>query len=110
MIPSYRATKDIAIKQDIVEEIGRFYGYDSIQENSIRQTKPFISSQVNVYPKIKRLLAYGLMMRELYTYAFFDESSLNTVAIGSQEKHSRCKNPVSDNWQRLATSLMPNLF
>ena len=40
VIPSFRATKDIAIKQDIVEEVGRFYGYDKIAEVlPSRQTK-----------------------------------------------------------------------
>ncbi len=29
-IPSWRATKDIAIKEDIAEEVGRVYGYDNV--------------------------------------------------------------------------------
>jgi phenylalanyl-tRNA synthetase beta chain len=29
-VPSYRATKDISIKEDLVEEIARLYGYDNI--------------------------------------------------------------------------------
>ena len=42
IIPSFRATKDIAIQQDIVEEVGRFYGYDKITEVlPSRETKPF---------------------------------------------------------------------
>ena len=31
-VPSFRASKDIRIKEDIVEEIARFYGYDSLPD------------------------------------------------------------------------------
>ena len=48
-------------------------------------------------------------MRELYTYAFFDESFLN--AINWQPgKTLKVQEAVSENWQHLVTSLMPNLF
>ena len=78
VVPTFRATKDVAIKQDIVEEIGRFYGYETIPEVlPSRQTKPFDLTAVMRMRRIKQLLAYGLNMREIYTYAFFDESFLN---------------------------------
>ena len=30
-VPSWRATRDISIAEDLIEEIGRFYGYDKIK-------------------------------------------------------------------------------
>ena len=30
IVPSWRATKDVSIKDDLVEEVGRMIGYDSI--------------------------------------------------------------------------------
>ena len=30
-VPSFRATKDISIKEDLVEEVARLYGYDNIE-------------------------------------------------------------------------------
>lgn len=109
-VPSFRATKDIAIKQDIVEEIGRFYGYDAITPHlPSRQTKPFDLTAVMRTRRIKQLLAYGLEMKELYTYAFFDESFLQTINW-QPEKALRVQEAVSQNWQRLVTSLIPNLL
>lgn len=29
-VPTFRATKDVSIKEDLVEEVARFYGYDNI--------------------------------------------------------------------------------
>lgn len=110
VIPSFRATKDIAIKQDIVEEVGRFYGYDKIAEVlPLRQTKAFDLSPVMRKRQIKQLLAYSFKVREVYTYAFFDESFLNTINW-QPGKTLKVQEAVSENWQRLVTSLMPNLF
>ena len=30
-VPTFRATKDVSIKEDLVEEVARLYGYDNIQ-------------------------------------------------------------------------------
>lgn len=110
VVPSYRATKDINIKQDIVEEIGRFYGYDTITEHlPSRITKPFDVTAVNRMRRIKQLLAYALTMRELYTYAFFDEAFLNTINW-QPGKTLQVQEAVSQNWQRLVTTLIPNLL
>ncbi len=110
IVPSFRATKDINIKQDIVEEIGRFYGYETITEVfPLRETKPFDLTPVTRKRKIKELLAYSLSMHEVYTYAFFDESFLQTINWQPQ-KTLRVQEAVSENWQRLVTSLVPNLL
>lgn len=34
-VPSWRATKDVSIKEDIAEEVGRIYGYDRIADAPI---------------------------------------------------------------------------
>ncbi len=34
-VPSWRATKDIKIREDIAEEVARIYGYEKIQEKSL---------------------------------------------------------------------------
>lgn len=110
VVPSFRATKDIGIKQDIVEEIGRLYGYDNITEQlPLRETQPFDVTATMRTRKIKQLLAYGLDMRELYTYAFSDEVFLNSIQW--QPKATlKVQEAVSENWQRLVTTLVPNLL
>ena len=110
VVPSFRATKDINIKQDIVEEVGRFYGYDNVAEVfPSREAAPFDLTPVMRKRKIKQLLAYSLNMHEVYTYAFFDESFLNMINW-QPKKTLRVQEAVSENWQRLVTSLIPNLF
>ena len=36
VVPSWRATKDVTIKADIIEEITRIYGYDNFEINTTR--------------------------------------------------------------------------
>lgn len=109
-VPSFRATKDVTIKEDIVEEVARFYGYDAIPLSlPYFQTKPSSLHAVMQQYRIKQIMAFGLNMRELYTYSFFDESFL--LDIGWQpEATAQVKDPVSQNWHRLVTTLCPAMF
>lgn len=109
-VPTFRATKDVMIPEDIVEEIGRFYGYSAITPVlPSLQTKPSPIHRVVQQYTIKQLLAFGLSMREIYTYAFFDESFLHTIGW-DPGKTAQVKDPISENWYRLVTTLMPAMF
>jgi phenylalanyl-tRNA synthetase beta chain len=109
-VPTFRASKDIAIKEDIVEEVGRFYGYSNIvPQLPWRQTASFSLHDVARQYAVKQLLAFGIAMREISTYAFFDESFLQTIAW-DPGKTANVKDPVSENWYRLVTTLIPNMF
>ncbi len=109
-IPPFRATKDISCREDIVEEIGRFYGYGSIPEQfpSFLLT-PKDNRSLMRMRMIKRLLVDGAAMRELYTYSFFDEAFLKRLHWQPAED-LEVQHPVSENWKRLVTSLIPNML
>ncbi len=109
-IPTFRATKDISIPEDIVEEIGRFFGYENIpQQLPKRQIHPFTLHTTYQRRAIKRLLSYGFQMHEVYNYSFYDESFLRLLGWQPDNVVS-IKNPVSENYKRLVTSLQPHLF
>lgn len=109
-IPTFRATKDISAAHDIAEEIVRFIGYENIPLSlPVRAMKPFSINMVEKTRAIKRQLAFGSSMHELYTYAFFDESFLRVLKWEPSDT-LQVQSAVSENWQRLVTSLIPNLF
>jgi phenylalanyl-tRNA synthetase beta chain len=109
-IPTFRTTKEPLIPEDIVEEIGRLIGYDMIDPiTPALALQPFtITGQLRVRT-LKHYLAYAAGMRELYTYALYDEEFLyhmqwqptNAVVL---------RNPISEQSKRLVTSLVPHLF
>jgi len=110
-VPTFRATKDIKIKEDIIEEIGRFYGYTTLETclPALQLAPSLDLGWVYQQRKIKQTLAFACSMRELYTYAFFDEEFLATIKW--QPSHTlEVQSPVSENWRRLVTTLVPNLL
>ena len=109
-VPSFRSSKDVTIPEDLVEEIGRFYGYTQIPlVLPNREMKAFPLQTVLRKRSIKELLAYSLKMHEITPYAFFDESFLS-VLEWQPKKALTLKTPGSENWRQLVTSLIPNLL
>ena len=69
-VPSYRATKDVSIKEDLVEEIFRMYGYDNIKSAAMAMPlKPVeqIATHTVEY-EIKRALASMFDLHEVHSY------------------------------------------
>ena len=110
-VPHYRATKDISIPEDIVEEVGRIYGYDNITE-----TPPFVPCEAPAHNyfrtferKIKTVLASFHGMTEISGYSFIGEELLNKTAT-NEGLELRLSNPLSQEQDRLRRSLVPNII
>lgn len=101
-VPSYRA-KDVAIPEDLLEEIARIYGYHNLPStimNGEIPTRP-INSQFGFEMKLKNLLS-GWGGSEVYTL-----SLVSKVSAG--EKALKLKNALGADSEYLRTSLMPSL-
>lgn len=109
-IPSFRATKDIKIAEDIVEEVGRYIGYDTLPRvMPALQLRSHDLQITNATRAIKQFLSYGLQMRELYGYSFFDESVLKELAW-QPARSVAIKNPISENYTSMVTTLQPHML
>jgi len=109
-VPTYRTTKDISIPEDIVEEIARLYGFENIAyKRPTRLMKSFDISLVEKIRKIKQHCAFAMKMREVRDYLFYDESFLKRIGWYPTDAVA-IKNPVSENWKVLVTSLIPHLI
>jgi phenylalanyl-tRNA synthetase beta chain len=109
-VPSWRATKDISLKDDLAEEVGRMTGYDSIAP-----TPPRIESVVPpanpLRPYLRRvraqLTAQGFS--EVYNYSFTNETDARRFGFDLGE-HLAVRNPVASELTHLRRSLVPGLF
>jgi phenylalanyl-tRNA synthetase beta chain len=110
-IPHYRATKDISIEQDIVEEVGRIYGYDNIGQSA--PLSPSKVPELNETRKFERfvkgVLTANYNMAEVTGYSFTGEDALNKTGINS-DMDLRLRNPLSQDQDRLRRSLVPNII
>jgi len=109
-VPTFRSSKDVRIKEDIVEEVGRFIGYDTIQPIlPSLELRPSDLHATFRLRNIKQMLSFGLSMREIQNYSFYDESFLRTIAWEPSQAVF-VTDPASENFKRLVTSLVPHLL
>ena len=82
VVPSWRATKDVSIKDDLLEEVGRMLGYDSITPQA-----PLIESVVppddpmRTYQRRVRNMAAAQGFTEVYNYSFISEDMAARIPI-----------------------------
>ena len=109
-VPTFRATKDISVPEDIVEEVGRFWGYEKIPYVlPTRQMKPSDNSVIVMKQDIKNHMAFALNMHEANNYPVYEETWL--TQLGYKPKDGvELRNPLSENAQQLVTSLVPHLI
>ena len=108
-VPSFRAVRDINKPYDLVEEIGRYFGYDNIEPRfASRAMIPFDQHAFDQMQRIKSFLAYGTKLQEVATYPFYDEAFVQSINH-EPETTLHVISPVSQNYRRLVSSLVPNL-
>jgi phenylalanyl-tRNA synthetase beta chain len=110
-VPSWRATKDISIKEDIAEEIARIYGYDNIkpQMPQIPMMRREKDLSRHIERDLRTILSGAAAMSEVSNYSFVGEEQLKSLGVDFS-KHIRLLNPVSQNHTMLRQSIATNLF
>lgn len=112
-IPTWRATKDVSIKEDIAEEIARIYGYDNIPGSmpKLEMSAPIQNTELKLLRKIREALK-GLAFAEVYNYSFVNEEQLKKMGIDSSD-YIPLANPLSANQtllrQKISTNLISNV-
>jgi phenylalanyl-tRNA synthetase beta chain len=102
---------DIAIAEDIVEEVGRLYGYENVPiELPQRSTKP---STVNT----RRLYMHSIRNRlkcaganEVLTYSFVHGDLMRHTGTDPEKWAYHIRNALSPDLQYYRTSLVPSLL
>ncbi len=109
-VPSWRATKDITIKDDLVEEVGRMVGYGSItpQAPLVPAAVPPANPERRFHHEARSLFA-DLGFTEVYNYSFLSEEAVRAFSFDPAE-HVRVTNPIASDQALLRTSLLPGLW
>jgi phenylalanyl-tRNA synthetase beta chain len=108
-VPSWRATKDISIREDLAEEIARIHGYNNIVPlmPKVDMKAPEINRLKKFENKIKEILS-SAGLNEVYNYSFVDEAQLVKMGINT-EKHICLLNPIAKDKNLLRQSLITNM-
>ena len=110
-VPSWRATKDVSIKEDIIEEVARIYGYDRIPSTlPTFSIVPPPQDPVRLFARaIRKALSVGLGATEVYRYAYVSPETLTRLGF-DLATHVKLANPLAADRPYLAQSLLPNLL
>jgi phenylalanyl-tRNA synthetase beta chain len=109
-VPSWRSTKDISLKDDLVEEIGRIVGYEEIEPAAplVACTRP-PSHPMRLYLRSVRAQLAAQGFTEVYNYSFIGEADAKRFGF-DLDRHVAIQNPISADWTHMRASLLPGLF
>ena len=109
-VPTFRATKDVSMKADIVEEITRIYGYDNFEiKTTLSPLLPAKTSQLRKEEnEVKDLLVKSYGMNEVHTRVWQDEDELKNINIALEDNVKLLG--FADNQGILRTTLMQSLL
>ena len=107
-VPSWRATKDVTIKADIVEEITRIYGYDNFDVHTASAPLYPVRAQAEktVEDRIKDILVHRYSLHEVHSYVwqYYDEYKALGIEI---EDNIKLQNATNPNIETIRKSIIP---
>ncbi len=108
--PTWRSTGDISIKDDVMEEVARLYGYDNFEATAFTTsfTGAINQKDQDLIRHIKEYLAIRCGMQEVYTYPWMNDVFVNAV-LQSTEGVLRLSTPPAPDLSYIRSSLLPNL-
>ena len=109
-VPTWRATKDISLKDDLVEEIGRMIGYETIEATPPRvDCTPPPSNPMRLYLRRVRAQLAAQGFTEVYNYSFVNQNEVSRFQLDINQ-HIAVRNPIASELTHLRRSLLPGLY
>ena len=110
-VPTFRATKDISNKADIVEEITRVYGYDNITALPILQPVEVLRLGKDIIRDydVKFALADKYNMHEVHSYIWEDAMANNNLGIETKS-YIRLVNSLQKDNDDIRSTMMPTII
>ncbi|MBQ6872740.1 MAG: phenylalanine--tRNA ligase subunit beta [Clostridia bacterium] len=108
VVPSWRATKDVTMKADIIEEITRIYGYDNFDIHTVKAPLSPVRADIEktMEDRIKDILVKRYSLHELHSYiwAYYDEYKALGIEVEDNIKLVSATNP---NIETIRKSIVP---
>lgn len=110
-IPSFRATKDVSMEDDLVEEIARIHGYENITPllPELPARLPEENTERVLKHRARQIMSYGLGFTEVYNYSFYSKKEIEKALL-PEELHEKVENYLSEEQTHMRISLVPNML
>jgi phenylalanyl-tRNA synthetase beta chain len=108
-VPSWRATRDISIKDDLVEEIGRIIGYGAITPKApaFPAAVPPINEERRYFRQVRHTLA-AAGFTEVYNYSFLSDEQAAAFGLDPAELLA-VDNPIAAGQNYMRSTLVPGI-
>lgn len=110
-VPSWRASKDIKIREDIAEEVVRIYGYDRVPYTAL--STDFRIGKKNAEIELRNLSNTHFSERgwnEVYNYSFTNEVLEHKAGYIHLDNMVSIQNAFNEEYTHMVRSLAPRLF
>jgi phenylalanyl-tRNA synthetase beta chain len=106
-VPTFRM--DVSIQEDLIEEIGRIYGYEKIKNKfPVSALVPPKKNPEMFWENFVKDVLVSLGFTEVYNYSFLPKEDIEN--FGFEKEAIEIENPASAFYQFLRPSLIPGLI
>ncbi|MBP1755168.1 MAG: hypothetical protein H6Q59_1566, partial [Firmicutes bacterium] len=111
VVPSWRATKDVTMNADIIEEITRIYGYDNFDISPAKSYSVPVRHSVERSDeyRMKELLTERYAMNEVHSYIWYDNKTNKELGIQT-EPNLRVVNSLASENDTIRSTMIPSLL
>ncbi len=111
VVPSWRSTGDVVIKDDVMGDIARILSFDSFDAKpiSIKIEHAIKQNDVLLDRKIREYLSYRCGFYEIYTYPWIDEKYIKIAKI-DMDLSLKLATPPAPELAYLRSSLIPGML
>ena len=110
-VPAFRL--DIEIDNDLIEEVGRIYGYHNIEPQPIKMYAPYVENPINKNANVLRDIMVGHGFIEVLTYGFIPQDSMNVLEIPEGSEYYgnvHILNPLASWFELMRPTMSYNLI
>ena len=110
-VPAWRATGDVSLPEDIVEEVGRMYGYDRLDFSppQVSLESAVIQPRRKLERRIKEHLAHTEGLQEVITYPWSQDRYLSAAGL-DDAPCLELATPHAPELRRIRPALAPQLL
>lgn len=107
-VPAHRATKDVGIPADIVEEIARMYGYENIPSTPIIRSNNIVqeNKRISLIRSLRSFLASQHLL-ECYNYSFSNQQDNEHVGIYDHANSIALLNSTNEEHTHMRRHMLP---
>lgn len=111
IVPTYRSTGDVSIKDDVMGDIARLIGYEYFEAKPlpVNFTHAVSQNKVSLERKLREYLAFRCGFNEIFTYPWIDEKYIKAAKI-DVSKSIYLESPPSPELSILRSSLVPGML